>query len=120
MNAKNYQLYTLTQGCCDLDVLTCYLQNCLTSQVHFINPVQLTHALGAVYWQRHKQDLAVCFPEKDIYFWMTYLEAPGLAMGGLRLGVRHIIYQGHFDHLRKLQSLGKFYQARIISSDQDI
>lgn len=120
MEKRDYRLYFLNQACCESNSLLSYLQDCPALEIHFISPYQLTTALGPVYWQGQKKILERGFPLKKIKFWLTYFETPGLALGGLRLGARHIIYKGQAEHLQKIKNLGNFYQALVISSSQEI
>ena len=118
MVQNGYRIHILTHACCD--ALVSCVQNYTELEIHFISPHQLTHALGPVYWQEQVKVLKDQLPFKNIYCWMTYKNAPGLAVGGLRLGAQHIIYDGKDKHFQKIKSLANFYQARVISSYQEI
>lgn len=120
MNKRKQYIYILDQGYGEDTHLVSCVQDCPGIEIHFISPFQLTSALGPTYWQGPLKNLKDHFPLKKIYVWHEYLEAPGLTVGALRMGIRHIIYKGQSEHLQKIKTLAEFYQARVISSEQEI
>ncbi len=110
---KVQQSYVLTQKYCDTEAFILFIQNCPEKTLDFISPAELTHALGVLYWQEKLPFLCSKFPEKTIQIRLEFRNTPGHVLGALRMGVRHIFFQGKSIHFQKIKSLASFYKADI-------
>src|ERR1044072_5996426 len=95
----------------DLNQIRDIIGKARENEICFVCPKAIFIPSGADYLLKRSENLAKEFPHKKLIFRYEVGEAPGYALGALRMGIRRLLFKGPKETLEKLQSIARLYQA---------